>query len=355
MVLIGLIGAAQLSLVGFALSGGAGDGGGGQSGLAALSLFANGMSLGMVWGLVLAYLEGRRASELMMAILSCAYVVASGIVKDVGKHALESWGVSEHWMPATVGALFFLPFVGFTLALDRTPDPSADDQEARAPRRAMSVEERRSFTRNYALGLIPMLLIYIAITALLDYRDSYGADIFAELGVLETQALFTRTELPAALLVLLSFAGLIVIRDNRRALSAIFAVMIAGCVTVAAAALLLWAGALDGVGFMILLGVGTYLCYVPFGAMLFERLMAATRSPGTAVFGVYIADFLGYCGSIALQLYRDLGHGGSGGSVRVEFFTTFCLLTGASGVVLLSGSLVFFRRRTASAGSSAQG
>ena len=49
---------------------------------------------------------------------------------------------------------------------------------------------------------------------------------------------------------------------------------------------------------------------VPFGVVLFERLMAATRVRGTSVFVVQLADGVGYTGSVVLQLYRDLAHPG---------------------------------------------
>ena len=44
-------------------------------------MFFNGLPLGMIGGLVVRYLEGRRASELLLAALSCSFIVASGAVK----------------------------------------------------------------------------------------------------------------------------------------------------------------------------------------------------------------------------------------------------------------------------------
>ena len=60
----------------------------------ALGLFFNGLALGMIWGLVVWYLEGRRTSEVLLAGLSCSFIVASGIVKDIGR-VLMSSGVPE--------------------------------------------------------------------------------------------------------------------------------------------------------------------------------------------------------------------------------------------------------------------
>src|SRR5437763_7393898 len=61
-----------------------------------IAIFFNGLPLGMVWGLVVWYLEGRRTSELLLAGLSCSYIVSSGIVKDIGRAMMEG-GVADWW------------------------------------------------------------------------------------------------------------------------------------------------------------------------------------------------------------------------------------------------------------------
>src|SRR5262249_10193044 len=79
--------------------------------LKVLAIFANGLPLGMVWGLVVWYLEGRRTSELLLAGLACSYIVSSGAVKDVGRHLMAAHGVSEAAMPMLTGLLFLPPFL----------------------------------------------------------------------------------------------------------------------------------------------------------------------------------------------------------------------------------------------------
>ena len=51
-------------------------------------------------------------------------------------------------------------------------------------------------------------------------------------------------------------------------------------------------------------GAGLYLAYTPFSAMLFDRLIAATRFVGTAGFLIYVADAAGYAGTVGLLLVR---------------------------------------------------
>ena len=48
--------------------------------LKVVAIFCNGLPLGMVWGLVVWYLEGRLTSELLLAGLACSYIVSSGAV-----------------------------------------------------------------------------------------------------------------------------------------------------------------------------------------------------------------------------------------------------------------------------------
>src|SRR5262249_42051736 len=67
-------------------------------------LFCNGVPLGMVFGLVLGFLEGRRHTEALAAGLCGSFIVADGVTKSVGAALLQA-GVSEYWMPFAAGLL----------------------------------------------------------------------------------------------------------------------------------------------------------------------------------------------------------------------------------------------------------
>lgn len=62
-------------------------------------LLVNGFPLGMVWGLVFSYLEGRKQTEFMGAVLAVSFIFSSGVVKSAGKTLLVNYHVSEMWMP----------------------------------------------------------------------------------------------------------------------------------------------------------------------------------------------------------------------------------------------------------------
>src|SRR6201991_171225 len=100
-------------------------------------MFINGLPLGMVWGLVFGFLEGRKVTELMGAVLATSFIFASGLAKTVGKGLILS-GVSEGWMPFVAGAVFVVPLLLATWLLNQNPPPTADDVAYRTVRLPMS-------------------------------------------------------------------------------------------------------------------------------------------------------------------------------------------------------------------------
>src|SRR6267378_118734 len=176
ITLVALIGWAELALVAYGLV---------PNNLKVAAIFFNGLPLGMVWGLVVWYLEGRRTSELLLAGLSCSYIVSSGIVKDIGRAMVEGgvadwWRevpligqvigaalgkVTESWMPAITG-LHFLPFFLLAVwALNQIPRPNQSDVAARGGRKPMDSSDRLAFLRQFLFGLILLCVSSCFLTA----------------------------------------------------------------------------------------------------------------------------------------------------------------------------------------------
>lgn len=309
--------------------------------LKVVAIFCNGLPLGAVWGLVFGFLEGRRTSEILGAGLSASYIVASGAVKSVGAMLLAR-GVSEAWMPFTTGLVFLLPFLAAVWMLKQLPPPAAEDVAARTERQPMTGAQRAAFFVRFGVGLTLLTGLYTLLTAYRDFRDNFAAEIWAAVGQSGKPELFTLTELPVALVVLAGLALLYRIGDNRRALLAVHAVMGAGTLMIGGATLLFDAGVLGAVPWMVLLGTGLYLAYVPYGCMLFDRLIAASGAAGTAVFMIYVTDAFGYAGSIGVLLYKLLGHPDLS---WLAFFRGFSYATAVVCSVAFAGSAWYFARR----------
>ena len=94
-------------------------------------LFLNGLPLGMVFGLVLCFLEGRRVTEALNAGLCASFILADGVTKSVGAYLLQA-GVTQFWMPFAAG-LFFIPALLLCVwMLTQIPPPGPSDVAQRA-------------------------------------------------------------------------------------------------------------------------------------------------------------------------------------------------------------------------------
>jgi hypothetical protein len=312
------------------------------------AMFLNGLPLGMIWGLVFGFMEGRRTSEVLGALVCASFIVSSGAVKSVGKFAMDQWHVSPFWMPAVAGALF-LPLLFLSVfALSVLPGPSALDEAARVRRAPMNGVARASFLAAYGIGIGLLVMAYVLATALRDFRDNFAAELWSALGYGNGAAIFTASELPVAAIALAALALIMTVRDNSRALMVIHGVIIAGLALLGGSTLAFHAGALGPISWMILSGAGLYMAYTPFNAMLFDRLIAASGRIGTAGFLIYVADAAGYLGSCALLIVRNFGLMQLN---WMQVFTASAYATSLIGAGLVAASAVFFARKAAARAS----
>ncbi len=294
--ILGLIGASWVALLGFALV---------PAPWNVAALFLNGLPLGMIWGLVFGYMEGRRTSEVLGAILCASFILSSGVVKSVGKWLMSDFQVSPFWMPAATGVVF-MPLLAVSVwALSQLPPPNAADEAARVRRQPMNGAQRRAFLATYAPGIVLLVLSYVLLTALRDFRDNFAAEIWTALGFGKASDVFTASELPVAVIALGVLGAVMLVKDNLRALLVMHGVIFTGFVLLGASTLAFQAHMLSPLTWMILTGAGVYLAYTPFNAMLFDRMVAFSGQVGTAGFLIYVADASGYLGSVALLLWRN--------------------------------------------------
>lgn len=268
-----------------------------------IGLFINGIPLGLIWGLVFAFLEGRRTTEILGAILSASFIVSSGVVKNIAKDLINA-GVPDFWMPAATGALFFPLLFISVYGLMQLPKPSKQDVEARTERQPMNAMQRRAFMAKYGMGVSLLVIGYVLLTIFRDFRDDFAVEIWEALGRDEPDVL-SKSEMPVAIFTLMAFAALILIKNNVRALLTIHAMTFFGAILIGLSAFGYQAGLISDMVMMVGAGTGLYVAYMPFGAMLFERMIAATRQVANAGFLIYVADASGYLGTVAMLLAKE--------------------------------------------------
>ena len=259
----------------------------------------------MVFGLVLAFLEGRQVTEALSAGLCASFILSSGFVKSIGVWLLQDFGISEYWMPFTTGLFFVIPLLIFVWMLAQIPAPSPDDEARRMRRVTMLHPQRRSFFNRHVQGLLGLLSIYVMLTIVRSLRDDFGVEIWRDLGVQDEPSVFAWSEFWVMIGVVIVNAMAIRIRDNRTAFLFSLGLVGSGFIAVLAAVIGQLSGVLSPMNFMVLLGFGLYVPYVAFHTTVFERMIAAFRETGTVGYLMYLADALGYLPFVAIMVYRN--------------------------------------------------
>lgn len=270
-------------------------------------LFLNGLPLGMIWGIVFSYIEGRKLSEILGVILCSSFIVSSGIVKSVGKYVLDSLHVSEFWMPFITGLFFIIPLFLFAFLLEKIPPPSEEDISLKAERKPLDSVGRKVLFKELALPLVFIIIFYVVLTAVRDFRDNFARELWDALGFEGSASIYSLAELPIAILVLIILAYIGSIKNNKKAFNYYHIILVGGCTLVLLSTIGFQMNVINPVVWMIASGFGMYICYVPFNGLYFDRMISVLKVKGNVGFLIYIADSFGYLGSVLILLYKNFG------------------------------------------------
>lgn len=333
ITILAMIVSAQLALVMFAVT---------PIGWNVFWLFVNGLSLGMIWGLVFSFLEGRRSTEILGAILSVTFILASGMVRSVGMWLSLHLQVSELWLPAVVGAVF-LPLTMLSLyCLAQIPAPSQADQRERQQRAPMDSTARWTFFKTHWFGITVLVLSFVLLTGFRDFRDNFSTEIWQALGYGQEPAIFTYAGIRIAFIVLIALAALVMIKNNTKAFLANHLFILAGTMLLAGSTLAFEQNAISAKAWMVLLGAGLYLSYIPYNCFLFDRMISAVGGAANAGFLIYLADSAGYIGSVGILLYRTFA---TPELNALDFFIVACYWVAFIAGLLVLASLIYFSFR----------
>jgi Family of unknown function (DUF5690) len=266
-------------------------------------VFLNGLSQGMMFGLVLAFLEGRRMTELLVAGLCASFIVADGVVKSLGTVLLNR-GISEFWMPATAGLIFLPLALFFVWMLRQIREPTILDKSLRSPRVPMTLADRWHMLRKHAPGLACIVTMYFLVTILRSMRADFAPEIWRGLGEATPPSIYSRSELWVAGAVMLSVGLGFLIHDNRVAFFSAMVMAACGWCLVLFSVTAIRQQWISPFVFMVLLGIGLYIPYVIAHTTIFERLIAMTRDKANMGFLLYVADSIGYLGYVMVVLFK---------------------------------------------------
>lgn len=310
----------------------------------AVFLILNGLSLGMVWGLLFGCIEGRRITDLLSVMLTLALVASTGVTKGAALALRSVTGCTELWMPFLTG-LAFLPLLLVSLRLlTKLPQKTARDREYAGLRTTMDAAGQRAFMKRWGPGIAGLVGVAALLTLFRDVRETFMADIFRENGVSLDFSKLAGTELLVALCTGLPFFFIRFMKDSRRAFAVCSVATAAGAVLMGVTTLMHARGALGTQEWLVLAGIGLYLGYLPFYCVLPDRLYATLRTPGTVTFIIAQADAYGYLLSAFVVLFKALV---SRSIHRTSILTDFAYATALLVPITILIAMRYFLRRTA--------
>lgn len=305
-------------------------------------LFVNGFPLGMIWGIIFSFAEGRKATDFIGAALAVSFIFSSGFVKSVAKWLLLNVNIAEKWLPFVTGLVFMLPVVILVYLLEKIPPPSADDREHKVVRVPMNGVQRKHFFRHFSIGIVLLILVYVFLTIFRDIRDNFAADMWNELGYGNEPGVFTNTEIPVTISVLLLISAMMRIRNNRKAFIITHYLIIIGFLLAGVSSLLFSAGIINPFAWMVTVGLGLYMGYIPFNCILFDRMIAAFGTAGNVGFLMYLADSFGYLGSVGVIIVKTVL------KIKTQWtdlYSTGVIYLSVIGICLTAAAMAYFIRK----------
>lgn len=304
-------------------------------------MFLNGLPLGMIWGVVFGFLEGRKSTELLGAVMASSFIVSSGLVKSVGRFVLDNWAVSEFWMPFVTGLVFLPILVIGVRMLSKIGPPDDHDKLLRTERVPMNSYERKMFVLRFAPGILFSILVYVGLTIFRDMRDNFAVEFWSALGYSKTPELLVFSEVPIAISVLVIIALMILIRNNRLAFYSNHIITIFSGFLLLFTTWLFSIQRLDPVLWMIIAGFSMYLPYIAFHTLYFERWIAHFKYKSNIGFLMSMADAAGYLGSTIILLVKNFG---APQISWIEFFKSTAFVIGFLMICFAIFAMYFFKK-----------
>ncbi len=285
---------AELALIGFAVL---------PMPLNVLSMFFNGLALGCMWGVIFSFIEGRRMTDLLASLLGVSMVISSGVAKSLGLYVMNSWHISEFWMPALIGgcALPLLALTGY--ALQRLPRPTEEDIALRSARVTLNGPQRLALFKAYFPFLSVLLVANFLLVALRDVKEDFLVKIFDVSG--HSSWIFAQLDGIVTMIILVVFGLLILVKNNMKALLILLGMVICGMLCMSYLSFryshLQW----NPVTWLFFQSLCLYTAYLCFQTIFFDRFIACFRIQGNVGFFIVLIDFIGYLGTVVVLTVKE--------------------------------------------------
>ena len=267
------------------------------------AMFLNGLSLGCMWGVIFSFIEGRRMTDILASLLGVSMVISSGTAKSAGLYVMNHLHVSEFWMPALIGAVALPLLLLLGWALNRLPKPTQEDIAMKSERETLNGRQRRELFKSYMPFLSMLFVANIAIVVLRDIKEDFLVNIIDVSSY--SPWLFAQIDSIVTLIILGIFGLMVFVKDNLKALSVLFILIISGMVLMAVVSFGQEQFRLSPVAWLFIQSLCLYITYLTFQTIFFDRFIACFKIRGNVGFFIVTTDFLGYTGTVVVLVLKE--------------------------------------------------
>ncbi len=264
-----------------------------------LWMFFNGFPLGLIWGIVFSYVEGRDLTEFIGAILACTFIFSSGFVKSIAVF-LQNNHIKIELIPFTIAIFAFIPAIILSFLLEKMPTPSTEEIQKNAHRTTLTKTERKQLIQKYLGFITAIILLYGFLTLIRDVRDNFGAEIMLGLKIYNAKSI-AEIETLVTVFMLLCIPFICKIKNHLNAIKITLLVTGIGGIFCIGSTILFQNQLINGIGLLLLSGSGVYLGYILINISVMNRLIGFNGTAGNSGFLVYMADSAGYLCSLSIS------------------------------------------------------
>lgn len=267
------------------------------------ALFFNGLTLGCMWGIIFSFLEGRKVSDILASLLGVSMVASSGMAKSLGLFVIDTFHVTEFWMPALIGACALPLLITLGYMLNLLPPPTAEDRASRSERITMSGHQRLQLFRSYLPLLSLLFLANLLITILRDIKEDFLVNIIDVSTI--SSWLFAQIDGIVTLIILGIFAVMALVKSNYKVLLTLLGMSILGTIALSFTAFNYNSLHLPVISWLFIQSLSIYIAYLSFQTIFFERFIACFKIRGNVGFFIATIDFIGYSGTVCVLLFKE--------------------------------------------------
>lgn len=267
------------------------------------AMFLNGLSLGCMWGVIFSFIEGRRVTDILASLLGVSMVISSGTAKSIGLYVMNHLHVSEFWMPALIGAVALPLLLLLGWALNKLPEPNKEDIAMKSERETLNSKQRWELFKSFMPFLSMLFIANIAIVVLRDIKEDFLVNIIDVSAY--SPWLFAQIDSVVTLIILGIFGLMVLVKDNLKALSVLFGLIIAGMIVMSVVSFGQQQLRLSPVIWLFIQSLCLYIAYLTFQTIFFDRFIACFRIRGNVGFFIVTTDFLGYTGTVLVLVLKE--------------------------------------------------